>query len=223
MFCDKRINIITGHYGTGKTNIAVNLAFDFKDQGYDVIIADLDIVNPYYRSADFRNQLENAGIKVLTTNFANTNLDIPSLPAEIFSIFSDKKKKVILDIGGDDAGAMVLGRFRDYILEDDYEMFYVINEKRSMSCDFEENLNLLGAIENVTGLEVSRIINNTHLCSETTEKIILDSMDFTKKFCEISKKEYGFSCIEEKFYNNLVNEIDKPYKVKIYNKLDELI
>lgn len=223
MIFNKRINIITGHYGTGKTNIAVNMAFDLKNQGFDVIIADLDIVNPYYRSADFKNELEYAGIKVLTTNFANTNLDIPSFPPEIFSIFSDKNKKVILDIGGDDSGAMVLGRFRDYILSDDYEMFYVINEKRSMSCDFDENISLMNSIQNVTGLEVLKIINNTHLCKETTEQTILDSIKYTEKFCETSKKEYGFTCIEDKFYGSLSKKIKNPYKIKIYNKLDELI
>lgn len=220
---NKRINIVTGHYGTGKTNIAVNMAFDLKEQGFDVIIADLDIVNPYYRSADFKTELENSGIKVLTTNFANTNLDIPSLPPEILSIFSDKNKKVVLDIGGDDAGAVVLGRFRDYIICDDYEMFYVINEKRSMSCDFDENVELMNNIQNVTGLQISKIINNTHLCNETTSQVIIDSIDYAEKFCNLTKKEYGFTCISEKLIDELSEIIENPYKIKVYNKLDELI
>lgn len=220
---DKRINIITGHYGTGKTNIAVNMAFDLKKQGFDVIIADLDIVNPYYRSADFKTELENSGIKVLTTNFANTNLDIPSLPAEILSVFSDKSKKVVLDIGGDDAGAVVLGRFRDYIIQDDFEMFYVINERRSMSCDFDENVELMNNIQSATGLEITKIVNNTHLCSETTSHIIIDSMDYTEKFCNKTNKEYGFTCVSENLFDDLSERIKNPYKIKIFNKLDELI
>ena len=107
---DKRITILCGHYGTGKTNVAVNTALTMAKTGDKVTIADLDIVNPYFRTLDSAADFDAAGIRLICSRFANSNVDIPSLPPDLYAITDDKSHRVVVDVGGDDSGAMVLGR-----------------------------------------------------------------------------------------------------------------
>ena len=112
----KRITLIAGHYGSGKTNIAVNMAFDLKKKSDNVAIADLDIVNPYFRTKDSVEDFEKLGIRLIASDYANTNVDIPALPQDMYSIVDDKNLMAIVDIGGDDRGAYALGRYAPGIL-----------------------------------------------------------------------------------------------------------
>ena len=124
----KRVTLLAGHYGSGKTNIAVNYAFYLKNLGKDVVVADLDIVNPYFRTRDSIDELTQAGIRLISSEFASSNVDLPALPQEVFSIFDNQGESAIMDIGGDDRGAYALGRYADYIKnENDYEMLFVFN------------------------------------------------------------------------------------------------
>ncbi|MFZ2537538.1 MAG: P-loop NTPase [Oscillospiraceae bacterium] len=193
----KRISIITGHYGSGKTNIAVNMALDIKKSGKDVTIVDLDIVNPYFRTADFKQMLEEHGIKVITPTFANTNMDIPSLPASVNAVFNDADNYVIIDVGGDDAGGIALGRYANVIKQSDYDLFYVINERRFLTKDASEAVELLSEIEAVTRVKATKIINNTNLGEKTTLDTVVHSFDFAKKVSEETKLPVAFHCIKE--------------------------
>ena len=123
----KRINIITGHYGSGKTNLSVNLALKAAEQGKSVAVVDLDLVNPYFRTADFRNLFEEKGIKLIAPDFANTNLDVPSVQFDVEQLASSEDC-LIIDVGGDDAGAAALGRYSGALLnmQEDFDMFYEI-------------------------------------------------------------------------------------------------
>ncbi len=167
----KKHILITGHYGTGKSNIAVNIALASAKENKTVLV-DLDIVNPYFRSADNKDILEKAGVKILTTNFANTNIDAPSLPAEIYSVFSSNAT-VIWDIGGDDAGAIALGRFADKIKADGYSCLYMINKFRPLTETSADMKEYLTAIEESSKLKITGIINNSNLGNET-DKDTLD-------------------------------------------------
>ena len=130
----EKVTVITGHYGSGKTNFAVNLAIDLRRAGKKVVLVDLDIVNPYFRSADFKNKLEGMGIQMVCPIYANTNLDLPSLGPEVYSVFASKDDRyVILDVGGDDAGAAALGRYAQMIKEHPWKMIYVINRYRYLT------------------------------------------------------------------------------------------
>ncbi len=193
----KRISIITGHYGSGKTNIAVNMALDLKKSGKDVTIVDLDIVNPYFRTADFQEMLQENGIKVITPTFANTNLDIPSLPASINAVFNDADNYVIIDVGGDDAGGIALGRYANAIKKSDYDLFYVINERRFLTKEPSEAVELLSEIEAVARVKATKLINNTNLGEKTTLDTVVDSLDFAKKVSEETKLPLAFSCINK--------------------------
>ena len=167
-FCSHRISIITGHYGTGKTEFAVNLALAMAREGQPVMIADLDIVNPYFRSRDREDLLEQAGVRLISSSQESRNADLPALPAELFAIFENQAVRGVLDIGGDPVGARVLARFRPKILAEDHQLIYVLNANRPEVRDSDSAIAYLRSIEAVTGLTCTGIVNNTHLCGETT-------------------------------------------------------
>lgn len=167
-FCSHRISIITGHYGTGKTEFAVNLALAMAAEGQRVMVADLDIVNPYFRSRERKAVLEQAGVSLICSSQACADADVPSLPAELLTILEDRGTRGILDIGGDPVGARVLARFRPKILQEDYQLIYVLNANRPEVRDAENAISYLRGIEATTGLSCTGIVNNTHLCGETT-------------------------------------------------------
>ena len=124
----KRLTLFAGHYGSGKTNIAVNYALLLAAEGKKVCIADLDIVNPYFRTKDSEKELAAAGIDLISPQFANSNVDLPALPAEAYRLVTDRETFGIMDIGGDDRGAYALGRYVPSILEENnYRMVFVAN------------------------------------------------------------------------------------------------
>ena len=144
----KRLTLLCGHYGSGKTNIAVNMALDLKKQYENTVIADLDIVNPYFRTKDSKGMLEEAGIRLVVSQYAGTNLDIPAMPQEMYSLTDDQRVKAILDIGGDDRGALALGRLAPAIRkENDYEMLMVINCYRPLTRDAASTIEVMREIE----------------------------------------------------------------------------
>ena len=168
MLCPHRLTIITGHYGTGKTEFAVNLALHMASRGQTVSLADLDIVNPYFRSRERKALLSERGIRLIASSQACTDADVPSLPAELNAILDDRQLTGILDIGGDRVGARVLARYRPRIIGEDYQLLYVLNANRPEVRDVGSAIDYLRAIESVTGLVCFGIVNNTHLCGETT-------------------------------------------------------
>ena len=193
----KRISIITGHYGSGKTNIAVNMALDMKKSGKNVTIVDLDIVNPYFRTADFQSLLESQGITVITPTFANTNLDIPSLPASVNTVFNDADNYVIIDVGGDDAGGIALGRYANLIKQSDYDLYYVINECRYLTKDADEAISLLSEIESVTRVRATKLINNSNLGEQTTLDTVVHSLEFATHVSAETSLPISFHCINK--------------------------
>lgn len=171
----EKVTVISGHFGTGKTNIAVNLALALSRPGDPVRLADLDIVNPYFRSADNRELLERNGIGALIPAFANTNVDIPALPPDYNLIFSGAGRS-IADVGGDPEGAAVLGLSRDDYIAAGYRMYFVWNKYRPQVASVEGALAMLRDIERVSGMSFCGIINNSNLGSATTAETVLSSI-----------------------------------------------
>ena len=170
----KRITLFAGHYGSGKTNIAVNYALALKKSGENVVIADLDIVNPYFRTKDSADDLASAGIRLISSAYANTNVDIPALPQELYSITDDHTSCAVLDIGGDDRGATALGRIAPAILEEnDYEMLAVINFYRPLTRTAEEALEVMREVEFAAHMPFTGIVNNSNLGEDTSAEDIL--------------------------------------------------
>lgn len=183
----KRLTLFAGHYGSGKTNIAVNYALHLAKEGKPVCIADLDIVNPYFRTADSRQELESAGVELVSPRFANSNVDLPALPAQAYKLVQDKCCYGIMDIGGDDRGAYALGRYVPYMKQEkDYRMVYVANCYRPLTRTAAEALEVMQEIETACGLAFTDIVNNSNLASETDVQAVLDSRDFIQELSELS-------------------------------------
>jgi len=183
----KRLTLFAGHYGSGKTNIAVNYALHLAREGKDVVIADLDIVNPYFRTKDSAKVLEEAGVALISPQYANSNVDLPALPAESYRLVQDKSIYGIMDIGGDDRGAYALGRYVPAIKEENnYRMVFVANASRPLTRTPEEALEVMREIEAACGLKFTDIINNTNLAAETTAETVLNSVPYVEELSRIS-------------------------------------
>ena len=185
----KRLTLFLGHYGSGKTNLAVNWAMKAAAEGLAVSIADLDIVNPYFRTKDSQKELEGAGVKVIALPFANSSVDLPALPSQAYGLLEDKSRYGILAIGGDDRGAYALGRFAPYIAEeDDYDMFYVVNFFRPLTSDARDAYQCMLEIEWASGLKFTGIVNNSNLGAETTREDILSTFSRAEELSALSGK-----------------------------------
>lgn len=181
----KRVTLFCGHYGSGKTNIAVNYALHLRRQGLEVTIADLDIVNPYFRSKDSTDVLEAEGVRVIALPFANSSVDLPALPSSAYSVVQDRTRYAVLDIGGDDRGAYALGRFVPYLLEEnDYEMLYVVNFQRPLTTTVSDAVEIMREIEQACGLAFTGIVNNTNLGAETTLDLVKGSYRKAEELCK---------------------------------------
>ena len=183
----KRLTLFCGHYGSGKTNLAVNYALHLRSLGLPVSLADLDIVNPYFRSKDSTEVLEAAGVRVIALPFANSSVDLPSLPSSAYSLVQDRSRYAVLDIGGDDRGAYALGRFVPYILEEnDFDMLYVVNFYRPLTTTAEEAFGVLKEIEGACGLSFTGIVNNSNLGAETTIDSIEATCGTVRELCRLT-------------------------------------
>lgn len=183
----KRLTLFAGHYGSGKTNIAVNYAVHLAQEGKKVCIADLDIVNPYFRTKDSAKRLQSAGVTLISPQFANTNVDLPALPAETYRLVQDKNIYGIMDIGGDDRGAYALGRYVDAIKEENnYRMVFVANCYRPLTPTPEEALEVMREIEEACHLQFTDLMNNSNLGPETTAQTVMDSLEYMEKLSSLS-------------------------------------
>lgn len=168
-----RIRIFTGHFGSGKTEIAMNYAIKLAKEGKKTILADLDIVNPYFCSRDKKEVLEQYGIRVISSNPEWSNAELMVVSGEVNSVFNDKSYEVVLDVGGDDKGAIVLGMYNRYFKEEPYDMYFVINNNRPFTIDEQGTEEFMKEIEMSSRLKVNKLISNTNLSYETTKEDIL--------------------------------------------------
>lgn len=183
----KRITLFAGHYGSGKTNIAVNYALLLAREGKKTAIADLDIVNPYFRTKDSAAELAAAGVDLISPQFANSNVDLPALPAEAYRLVEDKSLYAVMDVGGDDRGAYALGRYTPFILEENnYRMAFVANPCRPLTRTPEEALEVMREIEAAGGLPFTAIVNNANLAHETTPETVLEAVPYMERLSELS-------------------------------------
>ncbi|MFA7673160.1 MAG: P-loop NTPase [Clostridia bacterium] len=214
----KKIIVICGHYGSGKTTFAMNLAVNMKKEGRDITLADMDIVNPYFRSSDYTAFLEAAGIKVIAPAFAGTNLDTPVILPDVYSVF-ESKGYVIIDAGGDDAGATVLGQFFRNMKDREYDMLYVINKYRSLISDPEDAAQILRQIEYACRLKATYIVNNSHLKSLSTLDTVRDSLDYADRTSKLLGLPIFCTTIPREIYDNNISYCSLGEKTLITDDL----
>ena len=226
----KRITLFAGHYGSGKTNIALNYARMLKRAGEKVAIADLDIVNPYFRTKDSAQDLQAEGIDLVVSDFANSNVDFPALPKEIYALTAPIEQseqsnnrtipRVVIDVGGDDRGALALGRYvPDIKAEGDYEMLAVVNAARPLTRTPQDAVEVLREIEAACQLPFTGIVNNTNLGPQTTAETVLGSRAYADEVAGMMGIPVRFTCapvaiaaeLEGKVENLLPLEIQKLY------------
>lgn len=216
----KRLTLLCGHYGSGKTNVAVNMAFDLKKQYDRVAIADLDIVNPYFRTKDSSAQLEAAGIRLICSEYANSNVDIPALPDEMYAVNDDKATRFVLDVGGDDRGALALGRLTEGILsENSYDMLMVINCYRPLTPDPQSVLEIMAEIEYACRIPFTGIINNSNLGEQTTQADILASLDFANEVSRLSGLPILATTLRADLCAGLSPKIPSPMPLELQKKI----
>lgn len=217
----KRITLLCGHYGSGKTNVAINMAYELKKQYNDVVIADLDIVNPYFRTKDSAAELEQNGIRLICSEYAGTNVDIPALPQQIYSLTDDKAVKAVIDVGGDDRGALALGRISPKIAEEnDYEALLVINKFRPLTLDAASTLEVLKEIEQACGLRMTGLVNNSNLGVETTPEDVLGSVAYAKEVSEITGLPVLCTSVNQTLYTELEGKIENLLPLRLQEKIN---
>ncbi|MCM1329234.1 MAG: cobalamin biosynthesis protein CobQ [Ruminococcus sp.] len=211
----KKINIITGHYGSGKTNFSANLAVRLAERGERVTVVDLDIVNPYFRSSDFGELFGGKNIQLVAPMYANSNLDIPAISFDLERL-ANENGYLIIDVGGDDAGAIALGRYKNAFaaFEDDVAMLYVVNCRRFLTSTAEEALELMYEIETAAGMRHTAIVNNTNLLYETTAEVLEQSESFAAETAERAGLPIECTCVPMGISARVTN----PFPVEIYVK-----
>lgn len=177
LFAGKRCFVFAGHYGSGKTETAVNFALDLARGGNRTAIVDFDIVNPYFRASDARAALEAGGIRVVASRYAGSNVDVPALPAEIGGLFEDKGVKAVFDVGGDDIGAKAVSRYREEFAANGAAMFFVVNIRRPMTATIPQIERAFADIQDSARLKFDAIVNNANMLSATTAADLDEGLD----------------------------------------------
>ena len=220
-----RITIHIGHYGSGKTELSLNLVRRLAEQGKKVILVDLDIVNPYFRSGEHKEALEKLGVTVIRPNFEGTNVDVPSLPPDVAKAFIEKDAYVVLDVGGDPSGARALGRYYEDIIEDDYFLKCIVNTARPFTKTADEIVEMVGLLEGSSRLRINMLVNNTNVARDTTANMLVESQPIVEKAAEMLNIKVGEIGAMQETIDNLPADFYDKYKdiitpIKLYMRKD---
>ena len=219
MSAEKRVTLVAGHYGSGKTNVAVNYALWLRGRHDKVAIADLDVVNPYFRTKDSADVLTEHGIKLISSPYANTNVDVPALPAEAYTILDNPELTAVIDVGGDDRGALALGRYVPSIRQEgDYEMLLVINRYRPLTQTGADAVTVMREIEAAAGLPFTGIVHNSNLGEETTAQDVLDSVEYAEEISQRTGLPIRLTTVRRELLPQVEGRVQNPFPMTIYVK-----
>lgn len=218
----KRITLFAGHYGSGKTNIAVNYALQLRKalgRDKDILVADLDIVNPYFRTKDSCAVLQENGIKLICSEYANSNLDIPSLPSEMYAI-TDTPSYAVIDVGGDDRGALALGRLSAKIkAENNYENLMVINMFRPLTRTPDQTVEVMREIEAAGNIPFTALVNNSNLGPLTSADDILRSLEYAEKISRLTGLEVKMTSVDARLFESLQGKVGNLFSLTLQPKI----
>ena len=187
-----------------------------REHGFPVTVADLDIVNPYFRTLDSEEVFREHGIKLICSQFANSNVDAPAMPKEVYNLIDSRSEYGVLDIGGDDRGALALGRYVPSIIEEnDYEMLLVINKARPLTRNVPDTIEVVNEMVAACGLSFTGIVNNTNLGPETTAEDVLASVAYANEVSEALGIPVKMTCRDEKLYEKLKDRIENLFPLSL--------
>ena len=218
---DARVTLFAGHYGSGKSTAAIAFAAALRAAFPDepLALADLDIVNPYFRTTDSAELLRSLGVEMVASDFAGTNVDVPALPGAAYSITERRDVRAVIDVGGDDRGALALGRYVPALKEEgSYDMLAVINPYRPLTRTVADTVEVLREIEAACGIPFTGIINNSNLAGETDAENVIGSLRFAEQVSELSGLPVVLTTVEERLYDELKDKIDPLFPMKLQKK-----
>ncbi len=215
---DKRIRIIVGHYGSGKSEIAMNYVTKLrKETDEKIALSDLDVVNVYFRTREQKDFLKSLDIHTIYSSIDAPALDLPAVSSEVIAPITDKSYNYIIDVGGDKVGARVVGMFKNKIREDDYDMFFVINANREQTKTSKDVINHINEIEKTSGLKITGLVSNTHMIRMTTIEDIIKGYKITKEVSNISGIPIKYITCIESMLDEIPSYIDeKILPIKLY-------
>jgi hypothetical protein len=196
-FRKARVTVLVGAFGSGKTELAINFAMRRSDAGREVALVDIDILKPMFRSRDKRCYLSEKGIRVVSSVADYEDADIPALSPAIYGVIEDESLDVVVDVGGDDDGARILGRFRNVLERAGYEMLYVVNTRRPFSSTAEDIVNMVLAVEEASRLKCTALVSNTNLGSESSVELVKEGLEITRQAAETLRMPVRFAVIEK--------------------------
>ncbi|MBQ8535848.1 MAG: ParA family protein [Clostridia bacterium] len=206
-FASPRLTVLVGNYGSGKTELSLNIALHLAQQGQQTALVDLDIVNPYFRSGEKKAELEAAGIRVLMPSFAMTTVDVPALPPEIQSVFDRPQEHVVFDVGGDDTGAAALGRYAPAFAREEKRCLLVVNAMRPLTGTVEDILDLMHRIALRSRMTIDGLVNNANLGRETDAACLITGHELLKEVSKQSGVPYVMACAEKQLIKELPEEL----------------
>lgn len=204
------VYIFTGHFGSGKTETAVNFALKLKNSEYGahkkIALIDMDIVNPFFRSCDSKDFLEKEGIRVEVPLYANSNVDVPALTPVMSALIEDESYDVIIDVGGDDIGAKAVGRYSDIIKLRNYKQFFVVNVRRPFTVNLEAATKIFDEIEYTSKIKATAIINSANMMEETTVEDCLAGYSLACQLSELKKIPIEYHAVTDAVADALIKK-----------------
>lgn len=217
MLEDNRIRIIIGHYGSGKSEFSVNYAVKLAEMNKKVALADIDIVNMYFRSREKTLEMEKLGIKVIASGINTPAVEVPSISAEVYTPLQDQSYNLVMDVGGDQVGARALGRYVDYFIEGNYDMFFILNANRPETQTIDKVIEYMTKIQDVSRAKITGIVNNTHLLKSTTAEDVMRGQKLALEVQEKTNIKLKYNSVLEEVIPSLPKDIEgEIFPIKLF-------